>query len=80
MMLSPQGECERYRDVLPPKVKGYIFYNRKHRLYYVEPGKGYVDNKQFAYVYTCKEARAEAKERGTSWASKKSGTWIVVYE
>ena len=59
-------------------VRGYIF-KRKNGMYYLEPQKGYTYNKDFAHVYTAKEAKAAAKDM-IGWGGSEKGRWIVVYE
>ena len=60
-------------------VRGYIFQCKKTGRYFLEPGKGEVHLKQFAYVYTAKEARAAANTN-FGWGGKKEGKWYIVYE
>jgi len=61
------------------KVRGYIFKSKQTGRYFLEPGKGEVHGKMFAYVYTAAEAKHHANINH-GWGGKKEGTWIVVYE
>lgn len=62
------------------KVKGAIFRVDcfEHACYYDAYHRGMTRNRADAYVYTEEEIH-KYKEHDT-WADKKDGTWVLVYE
>ncbi len=73
------GVCAPTTAAVQRKVKGYIFYNTYYGRYYLEYGKGQVEAKEFAHVYSCEEAKQAAADT-LGWGGKAEGKWIVIYE
>ena len=74
--------CDYYLkqfELVPPKVKGYIFRTNYERGYYRCFYSGLARDKGDAHVYSMKEAQANAL-LSEGWGGKAEGNWQVVYE
>jgi len=64
------------------KFKGWIFWYSKQTppMYAATPSGFLWHSCDGAYIYTVDEAKAEFKQRGSTWQSKSKGKWIAVWE